>query len=422
MIISTAPRVLIGVHLEELLMIPAAVGGVLAAIGVILLASLGSSSLLRARLRSSPRIPIGHGASPGTVTLEGFVRALEACPTAPISGCPSVYARSSAYDVGGRRNRHRLVAQTQHAVWWMLEDQQGRSAIVDPTALRIVGAKTVELGCSTFTEPPPHVEAWAKDQGRSLRAPIGTPWPHRFEEELLAPGTWVSVNGVTSVAPDGRIVIGAPPLSCTFVVVGRGEDVLARAQARRRQGRALVCVGVIAGLGFAIASEWALRVKRERRAAEAAERFAIMQAKVRSFAEIERDAATRAAVLRSDVQPDPTRRRLAIEFPATLRPKLWNLGPEMSSCVELSAKPPGVVTHSVDICSALDLIAIVRSRGPDSRTRFVGDALVYDLRDGSYLGGVVLDVSPEQGETTIERSLAPAVRLAITGDSRVIER
>jgi len=56
-------------------------------------------------------------------------------------------------------------------------------------------------------EPPPHVEAWYRAEGHDLRAPIGTPWPHVFDEEAIYAGEIVTVSGALVIAPDGRPTI-----------------------------------------------------------------------------------------------------------------------------------------------------------------------------------------------------------------------
>jgi hypothetical protein len=207
-----------------------------------------------------------------------------------------------------------------------------------------------------------------------------------------------------------------PAVGVLFIFVGVGQLAAANARRPRRDARsrpvwlgfALLVAGGLLLAPIGKAPEWFLREYRE----EARALVEKLEAQQRIVARIQTDAAGRPFVARTDLEPAETRRTLAFDLAtgASLI-GLPEIGPHTPHC---SSARAAVATAELRKCIAFELIAVVRPSPESTGSGFSGDALVYDLADGRYLGGVALQVAPEQRSKS-GRLVALRVQGALTG-------
>lgn len=140
-----------------------------------------------------------------------------------------------------------------------------------------------------------------------------------------------------------------------------------------------------------------------------------LQAQRRVVARARADAAMRPPVLRTDVRRGAWRGAVAFELLHGAGPSPFvETGPQTPRCDEVQEDPRAALVAELKECIRYQTIAIVRPSPEATGAGFSGDALVYDLENGSYLGGVVLEVADDRSAPLGER-VTHAVRYAVTG-------
>ena len=207
-----------------------------------------------------------------------------------------------------------------------------------------------------------------------------------------------------------------PAVGVLFIFIGFRQ--LAAANARRPRldarsrplwlGFALLVAGGLLLAPIGKGPDWILREYRE----EARALVKKLESKQRIVARIQADAAARPFAVHTDLEPAESRRALAFDLAtgASLN-GLPETGPHTPHCYSARA---AVATAELRKCVAFELIAVIRPSPESDGSGFSGDALVYDLADGRYLGGIALQVAPEQRSKTA-RLVALRVREAVTG-------
>lgn len=404
---------------DEWLKVAVGLGLVVALVGAVLLLGSLAEAQVRRRLREAPRLRLLAGLGQGTATFEGRALPLrDHVPTAPLSRRPAVFFRAQAYRSQGNRKMV-CIATQEHTEPWRVQDADGTTAIVASANARIIGVRS-EGASAVFAAAPMHVAQPADLQGVRVTAPALLPSANDYCEESIGVGEPVTVNGVVVTRPDGLLEIVPPADDRLLALVGTADAFLGVSARRRRRGAPLFiggsAVAVVLAVGLVL---WkADRSARGRARVEADTRAQIqmLESRLDIVERIEADAATRPLVGRTTLDPLGLGTKIAVIYPAAFDVAALQRGIAAPQCkATRGAEPERVKRNVLHACTSDDVLAIVRARPDVQALRFGGDALVYDLADGRYLGAVVLEIPNEAHQGALWSRAETMLRVAVEG-------
>lgn len=404
---------------DEWLKVAVGLGLLAALVGAVLLLRSLAEPRVRKRLREAPRLRLLAGVGQGTATFEGRALPLrDHVPTAPLSKRPAVFFRAQAFR---SRGKHEMVciATLEHTQPWLIQDADGTTAIVDCANARVIGVHS-EGAFAVFREAPMHVAQPIDLQGIRVIAPGVLPSANDYNEESIGVGEHVTVSGNVVTRPDGLLEIVQPAGDRLLALVGTADAFLGISARQRRRGAPLFIggsvVAVAIALGLVLWKEQRIARGRARLDAEAIAQMQTLEARLDIVAGIEADAATRPFVRRTAIDALGPGTEMAVAYPAVFDVARMQRGIAAPKCKALrGTEAAREKLTDMQACTRDDVLAIVRGRPDAQGLRFGGDALVYDLADGRYVGGVVLDIPHEVGEGSLWIRVETMLRVAVEG-------
>ncbi len=375
------------------------IGGALAAVGVILLLLVMSSSGIVAELkraRESVVAKIGQG--PEQVVLRGrVVPSPQGTFPSPVMQLPAVWSSQVLSTRLGN------VLRTEHfskGVAFFLDDGSGQPALIVPDEAKSeLKTRCQESWDGALRIASPVVERWLWAQGPTQAAQLRSGAQRELAETALCPGDTVTVLGTARRGPDGAVVLRSERTltgGLHFFDKSRAE-LMGSSSTKKTAGLVLLVTGLLAlGGGYA--------------AFESAERAA--SAKSKEKHEQEQEEVEEALSKWKSIKADVKKRDHVVETDVKIKKKgavrlHWLEAKDDPG--ETSFKPCEAIADGKgslagnSFCKSLPYVAIVRQRAIDEPSvdvaarkfnggLFEGEALVYDLKSGKHLGGIVLTV------------------------------
>lgn len=323
--------------------------------------------------------------------------------TAPVTHAPVLYAEQLLTIVRRSGNtRHTTTQRNEQGFPFTIDDGSGAQVVVVPSKV------TVELkpGFSAHWDgmlfmPSPAVLRWIVQQGQAGNE-LRSGRDFTLEERTVTAGETLTVLGIPSAGPDGRLVIqDRPDLygRLHFFSASRGDLIRSVSRWRNLGFAGLLLGGVLAASGYLLMQSMEASNRRASAAAEV-DALDALDEHLSHWKEIRADAAKRGDDATTPLKP---RKKGNVRFfHLDAADEIGNRS--FAPCVAMAKAKSGLSAGAtVEECNDVDYVVVVFKRSlveprVDAKAKdfstgsFDGVGHAYEVESGKYLGAAVVHV------------------------------